>query len=203
MKISDNIDLIDGTNANVYVIKTEKKIIQIDTGMKNNLERILNYYEANRTRPDIIFITHYHMDHIGTLSSLQGRFNPMVIASETEREYLEGRAVPEKPKSLLGKMVMTFSAKMNFQGISTCEKIEDENLQCVATPGHTPGSISLLMRRERVIFIGDAAATKDGELKTIGAFTLDPETAERSLEKIRALKPIKILPGHGDPLNLE
>lgn len=203
MKISENVEMIDGTMANVYVIKRKDRIIQIDTGMKNNFQKIVQYYEHNRCKPDIIFITHYHMDHVGSLREMVEKYNPVIISSNIEKDYLSGKIKPEKPRSILGKLVYKMMPLLDFKDVMTPDYLNDPNIDVILTNGHTPGSSSLLLKDERIVFIGDAAREKDGELEIDRTFTLDQKAALDSLNKIKSLKPVLVLPGHGSPVKLE
>ncbi len=203
MKISENVEMIDGTMANVYVIKRKDRIIQIDTGMKNNFQKIVQYYEHNGSKPDIIFITHYHMDHVGSLREMVEKYNPVIISSNIEKDYLSGKIKPEKPRSILGKLVYKMMPLLDFKDVMTPDYLNDPNIDVILTNGHTPGSSSLLLKDERIVFIGDAAREKDGELEIDRTFTLDQKAALDSLNKIKSLKPVLVLPGHGNPVKLE
>jgi glyoxylase-like metal-dependent hydrolase (beta-lactamase superfamily II) len=203
MKISDKVEMIDGTMANVYVIKRKDRIIQIDTGMKNNFQKIVQYYEYNRSKPDIIFITHYHMDHIGSLREMIEKYNPVIISSNIEKDYLSGKLKPEKPRSIIGKLVYKMMPPLDFKNVMTPDYLNDQDIDVILTNGHTPGSSSLLLKDEKMIFIGDAAREKDGKLEIDRTFTLNQRTALDSLNKIKSLKPVLVLPGHGNPVKLE
>lgn len=203
MKISENVEMIDGTMANVYVIKRKDRIIQIDTGMKNNFQKIVQYYEHNGSKPDIIFITHYHMDHVGSLREMVEKYNPVIISSNIEKDYLSGKIKPEKPRSIIGKLVYKMMPLLDFKDVMTPDYLNDPNIDVILTNGHTPGSSSLLLKDERIVFIGDAAREKDGELEIDRTFTLDQKAALDSLNKIKSLKPVLVLPGHGNPVKLE
>ncbi len=203
MKISENVEMIDGTMANVYVITRKEMVVQVDTGMKNNFQKIVQYYDHTGTKPDIVFITHYHMDHVGSLREIIQKYNPVVISSEIEREYLSGKMKPEKPKSIMGRLVYRMMPELNFNDIKTAEYFKDPGMEVIMTNGHTPGSSSLFLRDEKMIFIGDAAREKNGQLEIDRTFTLDQKAANDSLTKIMSLKPILVLPGHGNPVKLE
>lgn len=203
MKISENVELIDGTMANVYVIRRKDKIIQVDSGLKNNFSKIVQYYDHFGTKPDVVFITHYHMDHIGSLQSIIDKYNPVVIASNIEKDYLSGKIKPEKPKSIMGRIVYRMMPDLNFKDIKTIDYLNDPDVELILTIGHTPGSSSLLLKDEKMIFIGDAAREKEGKLEIDRTFTLDVDNATKSLDKIKSLKPILVLPGHGNPVRIE
>lgn len=203
MKISDNIDLIDGTMANVYVVRNKNKVIQIDAGMKNNFEKIVQYYDHTQSKPDVVFITHYHMDHIGSLHEIIEKYNPIIISSGIEREYLMGKVKPEKPRSLVGRLVYRMMPDLDLKDIKTFDEATDTDIEFILTGGHTPGSSSLFLKNGRAVFIGDAAREKNGKLEIDRTFTLDQAAATESLRKIESLRPVLVLPGHGNPVRLE
>lgn len=67
-------------------------------------------------------------------------------------------------------------------------------------PGHTAGSIALV-RDDGAVFSGDAMlADKDGNvLPPDPRLAEDPDLAAVSAERIEALRPRPLLPGHGAP----
>jgi len=73
----------------------------------------------------------------------------------------------------------------------------------IATPGHTPGHLSFLLRPERALFAGDALAVVGGRVRFMARnVTPDQAAAWRSMEWL--LEPgwsFDILcPGHREPL---
>lgn len=202
MKITDEVDLIDGTMANVYVLKVQDKIVQIDSGMSYNAKKIKSYYEFSGRSPSAIFITHYHPDHVGALQKVIEWYKPDLYSSPTEARYLDGSEKLPKPKGIAG-LVGTLSKRLNFGNVKDCTTMGITGLECINTPGHTPGSTSLLFRQKEIVFIGDAARERDRKLEIVSGFTLDMEEAQKSLDRIVSLKPVTVLPGHGSPVRLE
>ncbi|MEM0097830.1 MAG: MBL fold metallo-hydrolase, partial [Conexivisphaerales archaeon] len=88
--------------------------------------------------------------------------------------------------------------------VADIAEINMEGIETVETPGHTPGSITVVYTRdnEKYAFVGDAAFEENGGLHINERFSLDVETAKKSLEKIIAMKPVTVLPGHGNPIKL-
>lgn len=71
------------------------------------------------------------------------------------------------------------------------------NLQVLATPGHTPGHISLL-HDDGILFVGDAVGTVGGTMRRAPEmFTADAEVAERSLRRLESLTAGRWLFAHG------
>jgi glyoxylase-like metal-dependent hydrolase (beta-lactamase superfamily II) len=77
------------------------------------------------------------------------------------------------------------------------------------TPGHTPGHVSLWRKSDNSLISGDAVITTRQESAYAVAtqrpelhgppsyFTADWEDAGRSVQRLAALEPVCIIPGHG------
>ena len=71
----------------------------------------------------------------------------------------------------------------------------------LATPGHTPGHISLYLEQEQVLITGDAAVAEGGRLELANPqFCLDLEQAEHSLERLRNTPCTRYICYHGGVL---
>jgi glyoxylase-like metal-dependent hydrolase (beta-lactamase superfamily II) len=77
----------------------------------------------------------------------------------------------------------------------------------VATPGHTPGSISFLDTRNQALIAGDAMQTRggiavSGQVRPFFPFpafgTWNKELSLESVKKIADLKPSLLAVGHGE-----
>ncbi|MGC8497138.1 MAG: MBL fold metallo-hydrolase [Thermoplasmata archaeon] len=202
MKVSDSIDVIDGTMCNVYVLKTAGKVIQIDSGMKGSAKKIIDYYNNNNIKPDIVLITHYHIDHIGGLKIVKDMYNPEIYASDIEIPIIEGKQGYPKPKSFAARLLFSMVKSPAIQGIKPLQDLKIEGLKVIESPGHTPGSVSYFLESERMMFIGDAAGSVNGNMVINEKYSLDLDSAKRSLDKIRSYSPVTVLPGHGAPLKI-
>ncbi len=84
--------------------------------------------------------------------------------------------------------------------------------QWIHTPGHTAGHISLFRDADGVLIVGDAfcttrqesflaVATQRPELNGPPSyFTTDWEAARDSVQRLAALQPQCVAPGHGEPM---
>lgn len=76
------------------------------------------------------------------------------------------------------------------------------DLQIITTPGHTPGSISVLDPVGGVLVVGDAMGTAGGRPTLPGAqFSDDMALAKQSIVKLGSLSFETVLVGHGDPID--
>jgi hydroxyacylglutathione hydrolase len=204
MKITDTVDLIEKTSANVYVVKLEQGIVQIDSGLKSNAKRIIEYYKSNKIKPDYILITHYHLDHIGGLKRIYDQFKPKVYASSIEVPVIQGHQSFEPAASYSTKILLKlFNLNPEYlENVSDFEHMDLKELKIIPTPGHTAGSVSILYEKEKIMFVGDAVVNQKGELKIIEKYTSNMDEATKSKQLIESYAPITILAGHGKPLKI-
>jgi len=204
VKIGSNVELIDGTNAHVYVFKTGDEYVQVDAAMKGDARFVLSYYETNGIRPSRVLITHSHADHIGGLRVVYDLYRPEIYADLKEIPVIKGE-MPPYSKSILMRVLNPFFRIRPVPTVNSTKDLSLPSVQVLQTPGHTPGSTTYILSEEgrKYAFVGDAAFEKNGRLFVNKSFSIDVPTAEKSLEKIRALAPITILPGHGAPLEIK
>ena len=96
-------------------------------------------------------------------------------------------------------------SEIPFDGRGTVRSVVEgdmvRGLRVLETPGHTAGHMSLLQDEASVLFVGDLIGSRDGE-PAFGppAFTADPDLSRRSLQRMLALVPDRILFSHGEEL---
>lgn len=201
MKLSDNVDLIDGTMANCYVVNVENKVILVDAGMKGSAKKILDYFESMKQKPDIVLITHCHVDHIGGLFDLENKYHPEIFVPDAEVEIARGNERMPSKKGLMSAMAGLTKARP----VATAKPLSELNfpgLLKVDTSGHTPGSTSYYFKDVAAIMVGDAVSEKNGKFEFNRAFTLDPEKADLSIKRILEFHGVKAYPGHGNTFNI-
>ena len=174
-------------------------------------------------RPAAIVLTHGHFDHVGALEALAARWRCSVYAHPLELPYITGRASypPMDPsvgggvQSLLSPL---FPCGPTDVGRRAYALPDDGSVpfapgwRWIATPGHTPGHVSLVRDGDRTVIAGDAVITTRQE-SAIAALTQHPEVrrppayattdwqlARASVEAIAALEPELLATGHGVPM---
>ncbi len=205
MKIAEGIHQVDGVNCNVYLVEDGEKLILIDTGLPRSDKKIVKYIEGLGRKPtDVatIVITHFHIDHVGSLKKMKEITNAKVAVNELDAEYVAGKKAPPKPKNLMIKALSSIMKAAPVEPelvLKEGDKID--RLMVIHTPGHSEGSISLLDADRKVMFAGDAVRFVDG--KVTGPperFTLDMDKAKDSIRKISTFDFDIMLSGHGQPL---
>lgn len=202
MKISEGVELIEGTMAHVYSIEAGGKIILVDAGTRGSAKKIVSYYDQIGKEPDYVLITHYHMDHIGGLQTIMENFSSEIYAPAAEIDIIAGRkGMPDGTPAFL-KLFTRMPTLLQPERLKPSVELNIDGVKAVDTFGHTPGSTSYFFTKSSSLCVGDALYNKRGTLAVNRFFSLDLEKASESKEKIMAMRPLVILPGHGDPIRI-
>jgi glyoxylase-like metal-dependent hydrolase (beta-lactamase superfamily II) len=214
MEIAPNVHMIPGRAVNCYLLVDQDGLTLIDTGLPLDKNKILNYIaDLGRPLPDLkrIVVTHADGDHVGSLAALKARSGARVYASEIEAQAIAaGR--PSRPLKPQGMQAVLFAllrplmTRMLRAEPATVDEIVEEGrvlpilggLRIVATPGHTPGHISLFAPAAGTLFCGDSLASDAGRLRgSRGMNTWDQAKANESVRLQAALGARIVCPGHG------
>jgi len=155
--------------------------------------------------PSAVFLTHMHADHVLGLPDVpQG--TPIYVGPGEWDVRGNGLGLLRRSYKATWKghtfQVLDFpEAKGGFNGV--VDVWGDGSLYVLHTPGHTPGSISLVARTTEgsMLFTGDTCHTLWGWEHGVepGDFTEDHQTNARNLEALRALAQahdLKVWVGH-------
>lgn len=150
--------------ANAYVVVGERPIL-IDTGWPDEEATILGALRSAGFGPrdlSLILLTHGHSDHAGSAAELQRLTQAPVALHEADHGMVRrGRNEHLQPTGLLGWLFAPF-ANGPFPTFEPDLQLEPGDRldrfgiagQILHTPGHTPGSVSLLLDSGEV-FAGD------------------------------------------------
>ena len=179
--------LSTSADSNVYLIIDEKTaLIDTGTGMDDSIEKAV-YKKLDGRKLDFIINTHAHFDHCGGNRRLNAK---VLIHRDDARELLSGRFY-DTYKFFEDEVPLKFD-----QLLLGGDKIElgDSILEVIHTPGHTTGSVSLLLKDEKILFSGDTLFTNGGFGRTdLGG---DAKLLLNSLEKLEDVNFETLYPGH-------
>lgn len=172
-----------------YLI-TGKQICLIDSGVVSSEGVIFDYMAEIGLKPEdisLLILTHSHPDHIGSAKSIKEKSDCKVAAHLGERSWIEDIDLQAKERP-----VPNFHSLVEGS-IEVDEILEDENtvdlgndiiLKIIHTPGHSKGSICILIEKERVLITGDVIPIK-GDLPIY----------DDSLELIQSIKKLRQIEG--------
>lgn len=140
--------------SDVHLIKNGRLAL-VDAGYRGNEKRILDVIREEATPKELalIIITHGHMDHIGGLPELRKTLGARILAHRDEVGALRtGKSVSPKKTSMLGRLIRG-KGDRNWEPIEPEIIVDREtdlkdfgvNGTVIPTPGHTAGSISILL----------------------------------------------------------
>jgi glyoxylase-like metal-dependent hydrolase (beta-lactamase superfamily II) len=183
----------------------EPELSLIDCGYSGSRPRISKAIEqAGRSMDELarVVCTHGHPDHAGGARELALAGVPILIhpadgarLSTTWRDALRhpsrGRIfaamTPEPPETVPiddGEVLPMLGG-----------------LEVVHTPGHTPGSVCLYGRRDRVLFVGDTLQRRFGTVSFASSlYSDDIATARRSVQRLASLDVSTVVFSHFPPL---
>jgi glyoxylase-like metal-dependent hydrolase (beta-lactamase superfamily II) len=210
MEIIEGIHRIDEASANmahsnVYLVIDGKELTIVDTGTPGNAKKIVKYIQKIGHQPSdvtTIALTHFHMDHAGSVKELRDITNAKVAVHTEDADYVSGKKPLPKPKNILFRAVSSFVKPAPVQ-VDVILKEGDKiaNLAVIHAPGHTLGSICLLDEERKVLFVGDALRFDGSKISgSPEQFTVDMDKAIESIGKISTLNFDLMLCGHGEPL---
>lgn len=182
---------------NCYIVyNDDKNGFIIDPG--GDSDDIFKFVDEEKIDLEFILLTHGHGDHIGAVKLVKEKYDLPIYASIKEKNLLKDPIVnlsksipPFKQIELVADKWLSDEEIIDFYG---------ESLEIIETPGHTVGSICILMGD--VMFSGDTLFRMSigrSDLAT-GSF----EEIHNSMKKLYSLKKdYRVLPGHGAESNLD
>jgi glyoxylase-like metal-dependent hydrolase (beta-lactamase superfamily II) len=169
-------------NVAAYALVRGPEVLVVDTLLPGNagkIETVLQEAGLGWGSVKHLILTHFHGDHVGNLNE--------VLAQATEAAVYAG--APDIPRIESARTITPVGDGEEIFGT-----------QIIATPGHTPGHISVYDPVGAALITGDAAANVGGNLDRHWN-VMDEAAANESIRKLAALAFERALFGHGAPID--
>lgn len=157
---------------NCYLIQNDG-IVMIDGGAPGKsgaFEKALRKLTINPRDVKLIVLTHGHWDHVGSAKAVKEITGAPIAMHKSEKDWLEGATKPLPPgvtpwgRVFAGIMAL-FLPLVHVPAVSVDVVLGDEAVplspygvpgKILHTPGHSPGSVSVLLDTGEA-FVGDLA----------------------------------------------
>lgn len=223
MKLAPSLHRVGNDYVNSYLVDTPDGITVVDAGIPGqwaDLTRELD--DMGRSLDDIrgVVLTHGDTDHLGYAERLRRDHGVPVYVHELDAA--RARREPHQPNGKAGKVRLGATAgflwygarhgAFRVPGVAEVTTFTDGatldlpgSPRVVWVPGHTPGSVVVHVPEVDAVFVGDTMTTRNVLTGVTGPaaapFTLHPDEALASLDKLSGLTATWVLPGHGAPWN--
>ena len=187
-------DITDDRDGCVYLLNLEELVL-IDAGAgwsADNILKNIKQFGFNTEQISRILLTHCHIDHIGGAPEIRKRSGARLYIHDLDAEPVEKGDPVLTAANWYQTAFPPTPVDVKFTLQEEIIEIGQEQVVCLHTPGHTPGSISIYLDRDgkRVLFGQDLHGPL---LKEFGSRL---EDYDRSTKKLLALEADILCEGH-------
>lgn len=194
----------DHKAVNIYLVEGSDSALLIDTGV--GVADLLSQVKKLSVKPLIVINTHGHSDHAGgnyqfqriyinAADSAAARACASPESRATAAKNMLRGALPQESEKSDGK-------EIHFEFVTVKNghifNLGGRQIEVIETPGHTPGSICLVDRQNKLLFSGDNNNTAVWlflpESLPLGKYLITLQTLANRISEFKT-----ILPGHGIP----
>ncbi|MFX1321559.1 MAG: MBL fold metallo-hydrolase [Promethearchaeota archaeon] len=193
-EIFKDIYHIGNSGCSIYLVdtKSDEGFILIDSGMDLSLIKSISKIGLNPMNIKHCILTHFHIDHIAACYDLK-QYNEKVkfYAHDLDADAIEEKGHDrETAAAWYGVNYKPITLKKRLKGDLEILKFGSYEFKCIHTPGHTPGSLSILLELDKKILFG-----QDIHGPIIPGVS-DFEDYQNSLKKILSLEVDILCEGH-------
>jgi glyoxylase-like metal-dependent hydrolase (beta-lactamase superfamily II) len=222
MRLAPGLHRVGNDIIAAYLVEAEGGLTLIDAGVAGQYSDLgRELASMGRSVDDIrgVILTHGDSDHIGYAERLRRDHGIPVYVGEADAARARGEESthPAWGKTRLGATVGFLWYTLRKGGLRTTYLAEvipvhDGDVldlpgspRIVGLPGHSAGSIAIVVPSVDAVFVGDALTTRHVLTGQRGPqpapFTDDAEAARASHVKLGSIDATWVLPGHGTPWN--
>jgi glyoxylase-like metal-dependent hydrolase (beta-lactamase superfamily II) len=225
MEVAPGIHHFDTGPFNWYVIEEGGRLTLVDAGFPGHYSVFRKGIQSlGRELKDVeaILLTHSHADHTGFAERLRKETKAPVFVHSADLSAI-GKVLQLPWWGLLSNAwrpyIATMLATAVVNGVFTMPSISNARTfgdgdvldvpgrpHVLHAPGHTPGEVAFYLPERKVLISGDTLVTRNlitgdlgGPQVTHPLLNDDDKAARRSLDRLREIGRVTMLPGHGKP----
>jgi glyoxylase-like metal-dependent hydrolase (beta-lactamase superfamily II) len=187
-------DMSDPRDCAVYLLDLGELVL-IDAGVGPSYEQIVRNIEGLGLKPaklKTVILTHCHIDHIGGAPQFRETFGARIIMHQLDAEAVEQGDDRMTAASWYNLSFPPMPVDVKLTQEEEHLHFGDQEIICLHTPGHTPGSLSVYLDRggKRILFGQDIHGPFSED------FGSDLAAWRRSMERLLALEADILCEGH-------
>lgn len=204
--------------SNSYFISTDNHNILFDTGKASayrNIRHNIDLLNPKIKNIDFLILTHTHFDHCQNAAQIKKEDKSRIVMSINEKDYAENGYTPVPQGTIFfSKIIYKLGIRLGIKRFSyepfkpdilisnKFEFPEDKlDIRIIETPGHSSGSISIIIDDE-IAIVGDTLfGVYPGS--AFPPFADNPEELIESWQKLLKTGCDTFLPGHGKEIKLK
>lgn len=202
--------------SNVFLVKNQTVTFLVDTSPARKwklLQQRLSRLGIGSI--DFLILTHTHFDHAANACLIKEKYGAKAIVHISEQRFLEAgeNIIPEGTnrvsRTLIKVFKPLFKARFRYKGVNADIQVTDKldlspygiNAEVIHTPGHTPGSVSVIVDNE-IALVGDSMfGVFPGS--AFPPFSNDVPAMIHSWDKLLSTGCKWFLPSHGSEVSRE
>lgn len=162
------------------------KLVLIDSGAGIGFEQTIRNIEKVGFDPaqiSTVILTHCHMDHIGGADGFRQHFGSRIIMHTLDAQIVERGDQHMTAAWCFGIFLKPFAIDIKLRGSAGKLLFEEDPLNWIHIPGHTPGSIAIYYdwNGKRILFGQDISAP------LLDDFDCDPVAWRKSIDRLLTL----------------
>lgn len=202
--------------SNSFLVSSNNKFFLIDTGRASSWKKLSKNLDdiIGENQLSCLILTHTHFDHAENAAKLKEKYECKIVVHESEAGYLKkGDSPLPKGTNILTRFLINFIGKRiqiryKYNPVHPDHAIDEKidlnkfgfPAYIIHTPGHSPGSISIIIDDELAI-VGDAMFGVFN-WSVYPPFADNTQIMIESWGKLLKTGCLTYLPGHGSEISL-